>query len=119
MKLSKYIIALIMLTSCKGISIPKSSYHPGYEAVYISDVTWECEEYEDMAEDGYPDTFVTINATKCDIEEPDAWVETSMGVIKRDLHLDVDCDWRCMVYTHGQTCDDIYDVIAFYRVEKE
>jgi len=118
-KLSKYIITLMMLTSCKGISIPKSSYHPGYEAIHISNVNWACEEHDELAEEGYPGAMVTINATKCDVDHLDAWVETSMGEIKRDLHLDIDCDWRGMVYAHGQACDDIYDVIAFYRVEKE
>jgi len=122
MKKSKYMLVTLMLTSCEGISIPKSSYHPGYEAVYISDVTWECEEYEEMAEVGYPGASVTISAVQCDVDHLVCWVETSMGEIKNDCHADPDegdCKWRGAAYAHGQTCDDIYDVIAFYRVEKE
>jgi len=122
MKIDKYIIASLVLSSCEGFYIPTSSYHPGYEAVYISDVTWECEEYEEMAEEGYPGASVTISAVQCDVDHLDCWVETSMGEIKRDCHPDTDvgdCNWRGIAYAHGQTCNDIYDVVAFYRVEKE
>ena len=33
--------------------------------------------------------------------------------------LESNCNWRGVTYAHDQTCDDIYDVIAFYWVEKE
>jgi|GEM_PF-5864298 len=120
MEENKYIVASLMLTSCEGFDIPTHSYHPGYEAVYVSDVTWECEEYEEMEEEGFPGALVTISAVQCDVDHLDCWVETSMGEIKKDCYPDEgDCNWRGIAYAHDQTCDDIYNVVAFYRVEKQ